>query len=91
MFELIFPTLKEIKLLLYGSHQNVKANYLIFIEQPRVFFSSKFHKVFQTQTKLYQPKKRKRNKNELGRRKMTGSVGGQVHKYNCKKNKINKK
>ena len=55
-----------------------------------VFFFSKFYKVFQTQTKLYQPKKAKGKKNEHGRRKMTGSVGGQVHKYNCKKKNNNK-
>ena len=60
MFELIFPTLKVINYYYMAViKMSIKANYLIFIEQPRVFFSSKFHKVFQTQTKLYQQKKAK--------------------------------
>ena len=38
MFKLIFPTLKVYVInYYYDSHQNGKVNYLIFIEQPRIF------------------------------------------------------
>ena len=76
------------KVISYDSHQNVKTNYLIFIEQPRGFFSSKFHKVFQTQTKLYQPKKAKeKNMSWVGEKLLVQLVDKCINIIAKKKNK----
>ena len=69
MFKLIFPTLKVINYY-YGSHHNVKANYLIFTEQPRVVLLN-FTRHFRVKLNCTSQNKAK-EKNEIGRRKITG-------------------
>ena len=67
MFKLIFPTLKVINYY-HGSHQGQ----LFIFYRTAQSFSSKFHRVFQSQTKLFETKKQKKKQHQLGRRKITG-------------------
>ena len=59
MFELIFPTVKVIIITIWQS-SNCQGHLFNLYRTAQSFFFSKFHKVFQTQTKLYQPKKQKK-------------------------------
>ena len=72
----VFPTLKIINYYC-GSHQNAKATYLIVIEQPRIFLLN-FTRYFRL--KLNCTSKKPKEKNGLGRRKLTGKPGCQMHK-----------